>query len=96
MHTPCLSIKIGLSSGLIELITTGTHPEQEMRHRHLLALIREVRRLRPRSILILPTGMTEIKSIAELLMGMLKLVLPSCSMQIAFNQGSAMGEGKSS
>lgn len=84
MNTPVLNIQlqIDLRTGTLELKTAFSQGQAEKRHLHLLALLRELRRLQPQAIAIHAIGLHEAKAIAQLLLKMVKVMLPRCKLKM--------------
>ena len=84
MTNPVLTIQLQLDihSGHLELTSSFAPDQAEKRHRHLFALLREVRRLHPQSIVIHAFGLREVQAIAQLLITMLKSFMPRCQLEI--------------
>lgn len=84
MSQPMLNIQLQMEihSGCLKFKTSFSRTSSEKQHRHLLELLREVRRLRPRSIVIQAPGLHEVRAIAQLLLTILKSALPHCQLEI--------------
>ena len=90
MTNPVLTIQLQLDihSGRLELTSSFSPDQTEKRHCHLFALLREVRRLHPQSIMIHALGLREVQAIAQLLITMLKRLMPRCQLEIIGRDGA--------